>query len=347
MKVFVICFVFVVSSYTLSGQEVYEGKLTAHLNTLLQQRESVTMAYALYPDNKLCRTIQKLDRKIHKIKNSPEFISKTDEIGLHIEAGIRAYQNKLADSAVYYLRFLNDQKNLVYVKNDTVRLYQILSESYLKLGQTDSAMWAMENYIHFGGCNFISLVNLAAMMTSKNIDWHAYMDGMLRNFVLTSKTENLSLSLLLSLIEFNDQYPRSLSYGNLNILPLDCVYASDSINQMIFEQLFYIAPSLREDFAITTSKGFISVLMHSVGSDISFLEKYFHVYARSLQYRFSDFATLRFVFDLYLRETRNTQYFNAVQGTRVDGTFGTLPRESTDTVAKVMKFLKVEYNPAE
>lgn len=347
MKKILTCIVIFASTLILTGQEINTGTLTGRLCVLKQKKDTLAKAYALYPGKKLFRIMKRMDRKIGKIQNSPEMKVKAGKISRMIESGIKAYEQQNPDSTVYYLRFLNDRGNLVFVKSDTAQLYQILSESYLNLGKIDSATTAIENYIRYGGYDFINIARLGAIMTSRNTDWHVYMDGMIRNFVNKSKNENITISLLLSMIEFNDVLARSLSYGYLQILPIERAYASDSINQKIFEQLFYISPGLKDNFEVATSRGFSIALLHSIYSNTSFFEQHFYIYARKLGFQFSEIGMFRFLFDMYLRKTRGTQFFDEVKGTRKDGSFGTLPRENADTVAKVMQFLKIEYKPAE
>lgn len=347
-----IIFLSILCVATLNGaycQGVNEGKLLDKLIGLHEQKDSVETAYNFLKTKSIKRRLSKLDRKISKIESNNQVKDEKNNIFNSYAKGLAAYNNMKFDSAVIYLSPIITKHGKILFKDSVnfLDIYIMLTEANIQIGSIDSALYFFDLSLKEGNDDFLQLVRIFDSDLIENRNYLPYLNVLTKNAILNCKSTDVYLEFTLSTILFRDQYPRLLCYaGRKKMFEIEDVYLFDTINQLIFKQLFtsnVFNHNIQND--VLLSKAFAVTLLHSIYSNVEFFETYFYLLVDRLGGDFVANQNLRTLIDFYLKAKYNTQYFETTRGFREDGSFGILPKENNDTIKSVLKRLNIKtYN---
>ena len=335
-KLFLLCLFILISS--ISYSQSVPAKLIK-LSELQSMKKQATKAFQEYPIKQLQSEIKKIDKEVNKISIDPEIVALKSDIN----AKIRYYnvsKSFLTDNDVInYLSFLKYDEYLMFIEQNIDSLYIDLTNAYISKMNFDSARIFVYKYLDNGGSN-IEFIN--SIVTNPDVSMgyeHDIFNTCLYNRIISYKKNNVCTNLILDFIFINDQLTRWFNYNSRYSLafPIENVYKSDTINQLIIEQILQ-TKTIMDTSTLILSKEFGSVLLHSIYSNTPFFEKHFHLLSNKLNNRFDSYAYLRYIFDMYLLKTRDSQCFGTVKKYK---TFD-IKIENPDTVEKIKKQLKID-----
>lgn len=339
-RLFFSIFILTISFQSFSQNEIND---LIKLSQLLNKKDSIVAAYSYYPCKLLSKKIRKIDCEIQKIEKKSSVTGIREELSKSILIAKKASSDLNYSNVVTSLSFLENDIYIPILKDTIVSLYFELANAYLKLNNYDSATIFLEKYLTFGGKDVTPVIEISSRPAFSEKHGSMFFDIWLQSYIRSHETSNLYYDLLLELVVINDQFTRSYSYQENTDFSLEYVYKSDSINQLILEQLFE-NKCFYDTSALFFSKAFSLVLLHSIYSNRSFFEKHFSLLAKKCAFQFEKYTSLQYFFDMYLKRVRNSQWFGTVKGIREDGSFGDLPIENADTVNRIMRDLNIQYN---
>ncbi len=315
------------------------------LSVLKSKLDSVNIAYSYFKCKEVENERNKLIHEIEIIEGNQSYLKYKNKVQIYASLGMSAVEQKSFDSAKSYFLFI-EKSSYSYLVLDSMQfkiIYEKMADIYIGENLLDSSYYFLSKALYYKSTNMILMIDF---LSNANIDFQKELfviDMYNTNILKFEKHDCVSLTLLLNMIFINDQIVRKKDIKNE--ISIEDKRMTDSLNQFLFSYLLDRNILFYQSSEYLINPALSQVLLNSIVGNIEFFEKYFSLYCNLLNDKWdminNEFVAPKHLFDVYLKQTRGTQFFGQAFGLLENGRMELLPKENIDTVKSVLNTLNI------